>query len=136
MFIPRSNYRFRPIIRAKINRAIKSIRSENGNTESALVLIPLLVLFLITMQLGLAINFRNIDRTFAQSEASERAISGQFHSSDDILKINPFGAFNSLELLVVKKVSRIPVLLPFIGTFINRGNKTDVSGIAVMESLS
>lgn len=123
-------------LRANINRAVKGVQDESGSVESALVLIPLLILFLVTMQLGVAINFRNIDRTFAQSEASERAISGQFIATDRVMEVNPFGTFNSLGILITRKVSSIPILIPFIGSLVNRGNRTDVTGIAVLESLS
>jgi hypothetical protein len=88
------------------------------------------------MQIGIAINFRNIDRTFAQSEASERAISGQFNSGDRIMEVNPLGTFNALGILVTNRVSEIPILIPFIGSFINRGHQSQVSGIAVVENLS
>jgi dynactin complex subunit len=88
------------------------------------------------MQIGVAINFRNIDRTFAQSEASERAISGQFTSADQVMEVNPFGTFNTLGILITRKVSSIPILIPFIGSFIDRSHRSDVTGIAVVETLS
>jgi hypothetical protein len=122
-------------VRANINRAVKGLQDESGSVESALVLIPLLILFLVTMQIGVAINFRNIDRTFAQSEASERAISGQFTSADRMMEVNPFGTFNSLGILITRKVSNIPILIPFIGNFINRAHRSEVTGIAVVETL-
>jgi dynactin complex subunit len=88
------------------------------------------------MQIGVAINFRNIDRTFAQSEASERAISGQFTSADQVMEVNPFGTFNTLGILITRKVSSIPILIPFFGSFIDRSHRSDVTGIAVVETLS
>ena len=127
---------FQKVIGVKISRAVKGVQDESGSVESALVLIPLLILFLLTMQIGIAINFRNIDRTFAQSEASERAISGQFNSGDRIMEVNPLGTFNALGILVTNRVSEIPILIPFIGSFINRGHQSQVSGIAVVENLS
>jgi predicted transporter len=124
------------LVRANANGAVKGVKDESGSVESALVLIPLLILFLVTMQIGVAINFRNIDRTFAQSEASERAISGQFISTDRVMEVNPFGTFNTLGILITRKVSSIPILIPFIGTFINRSHRSEVTGIAVLEALS
>jgi dynactin complex subunit len=88
------------------------------------------------MQIGVAINFRNIDRTFAQSEASERAISGQFTSTDRVMNVNPFGRFNTLDILITRKVSSIPILIPFIGSFVNKSHRSEVTGIAVVETLS
>jgi predicted transporter len=124
------------LVRANANGAVKGVKDESGSVESALVLIPLLILFLVTMQIGVAINFRNIDRTFAQSEASERAISGQFISTDRVMEVNPLGTFNTLGILITRKVSSIPILIPFIGTFINRSHRSEVTGIAVLETLS
>jgi len=132
----RNNRSLFGMVRANANRAVKGVKDERGSVESALVLIPLLILFLVTMQIGVAINFRNIDRTFAQSEASERAISGQFTSGDRVMEVNPFGTFNSLGILITRKVSSIPVLIPFIGNFVNRGHRSDVTGIAVIETLT
>lgn len=118
------------------NGAVKGFQEEDGSVESAFVLIPLLILFLVTMQIGVAINFRNIDRTFVQSEAAERAISGQFNSKDRIMEVNPIGSSNALGILVTRKVRRIPILIPLIGSFINNGHNADLNGIAVIESLS
>ena len=132
----RNNRSLFGMVRANANRAVKGVKDERGSVESALVLIPLLILFLVTMQIGVAINFRNIDRTFAQSEASERAISGQFTSGDRVMEVNPFGTFNSLGILITRKVSSIPILIPFIGSFVNRGDRSDVTGIAVIETLT
>ena len=122
-------------LRANTNRAVKGVQDESGSVESALVLIPLLILFLLSLQIGVAINFRNIDRAFVQSDASERATSGEYISSDRALNIDSFGPFNSISILVAKKVSSIPVLVPFIGSFINRARHSDVTGIAVVEEL-
>ena len=122
--------------RANLNRAVKGAQCDSGSIESALVLIPLLILFLITLQIGVAINFRNIERTFAQSEASDRAITGQFISSDRLIEINPFGAFNSFGILITKKVTSIPILIPYLGNFLNRGHRTEISGIALIEDRS
>jgi hypothetical protein len=123
-------------IQAKTYRAVKECRSESGSVESALVLVPLLILFLITMQIGVAINLRNVERTFAQSEAAERAISGQLISTDQVIGVGPLKAFNSLGILVSRKVNNIPILLPIIGSMFNRGHSSDVTGIAVLETLS
>ena len=132
----RNNRSLFGMVRANANRAVRGVKDERGSVESALVLIPLLILFLVTMQIGVAINFRNIDRTFAQSEASERAISGQFTSGDRVMEVNPLGTFNSLGILITRKISSIPILIPFIGSFINRGHRSDVTGIAVIETLT
>ncbi|CAB4623838.1 unannotated protein [freshwater metagenome] len=122
--------------RANLDRAVKGAQCESGSVESALVMIPLLILFLITLQIGVAINFRNIDRTFAQSEASDRAISGHFLSGDQLIEIDPFGTFNSFGILITRKVTTLPILIPYIGSFLNRGHRTEITGIAVLEDRS
>ena len=124
------------LTRANINRAVKGARSESGSVESTLVLIPLLILFLITMQIGVAINFRNIDRTFAQSAASERAISGNYSTSDQVIEIDSLGPFNPLGVLISKRISNIPILLPYVGSWINRAHRTEITGIALLENLT
>ena len=113
-------------LRANTNRAVKGVQDESGSVESALVLIPLLILFLVTMQIGVAINFRNIDRTFAQSEASERAISGQFTSADRVMEVNPFGTFNTLGILITRKVSSIPILINLQNLFTSSVSQPDL----------
>jgi hypothetical protein len=52
------------------------------------------------------------------------------------MEVNPLGTFNALGILVTNRVSEIPILIPFIGSFINRGHQSQVSGIAVVENLS
>lgn len=131
----RKNCSLFEVVLANANRAVKGVKDEGGSVESALVLIPLLILFLVTMQIGVAINYRNIDRTFAQSEASERAISGQFASGDRVMEVDPFGTLNSLGILITRRVNSIPILIPFIGGFINRGHRSEVTGVAVLETL-
>ena len=122
--------------RANINRAVKGARSESGSVESTLVLIPLLILFLITMQIGMAINFRNLDRAFAQSAASERAVSGNYSTSDQVIEIDSIGPFNPLGILISKRISNIPILLPYIGSWFNRAHRIEITGIALIENLS
>jgi hypothetical protein len=88
------------------------------------------------MQIGVAINFRNIDRTFAQSGASERAISRNYSTSDQVIEIDSIGPFNPLGILISKRISNIPILLPYIGSWFNRAHRTEITGIALMENLT
>lgn len=112
---------------------IKDWKSERGSVESALVLIPLLILFLLAIQIGVAINFRNVDQIFAQSSASERAISGNLYLSDQVIDLNAPDSFQKLKLLVTRKERRIPTILPSGLIPGIRGVKTEVHGIAVIE---
>ena len=63
------------------------LQKENGNVESALVLIPMLILFLIGVQLIVATNIRNTEMALAQGEASSRAISHQYQLGDEVLEV-------------------------------------------------
>ena len=47
-------------------KPINQFSKEDGNVESALVLIPMLVLFLIGIQVIVATNIRNADMALAQ----------------------------------------------------------------------
>lgn len=49
-------------------------RSQEGVVESTLVAIPLMVLFLIAAGLIIAVNYRNLDSAYAQTDATSGAI--------------------------------------------------------------
>ena len=69
------------------NRLRAHVAREDGNVESALVIIPLLILFLIGAQVIAATNLRNADLAMAQGDAAARAISQEFHPDDEIIEI-------------------------------------------------
>ncbi|MFA5918631.1 MAG: hypothetical protein WC800_03725 [Candidatus Nanopelagicaceae bacterium] len=114
--------------------ARKLVHDERGVVESSLVMIPLILLFLITMELVAAVNFRNIDASFAQSEASARAITGLLSPSDEIAILGTRNSGKSLRMLISH---RGRPLLGFSGPLPLVSNSdfysTDVVGIAVME---
>lgn len=68
-------------------RAHHYLRQEDGNVESALVLIPMLILFLISAQLIVATNIRNTEMALAQGDASARAISHMFQPGDEVIEV-------------------------------------------------
>ena len=109
--------------------------NESGNIESAMVIIPLLVLFLIGAQLIVATNMRTLDMAITQSHASERAITGVLYASDEVIDLNSPDAFEKIRILVTHKSRAIPQLLPNLIAMISRSPRVDVSGIAVMEKL-
>ena len=109
--------------------------NESGNIESAMVIIPLLVLFLIGAQLIIATNMRTLDMAITQSHASERAITGVLYASDEVIDLNSPDAFEKIRILVTHKSRAIPQLLPNLIAMISRSPRVDVSGIAVMEKL-
>jgi hypothetical protein len=108
---------------------------QEGAVESALAIIPLMALFLITVALIVAVNYRNIDLTFAQSAASTEAISSVVANSDEVISFSSSHSFDDLRLVVSHHSRILPRLIPAlsflngVGTF-----ATDVSSFAVMES--
>lgn len=112
----------------------RHLRENRGNVESALVLIPLLVLFLIGMQMSLAIHSRNIGRIEAQNSASVRAISGEFESGDSFIHIESSGDSQDLDLLITRKEATVLSLLPGFLTGGSSTHEVDVSGVAVVEN--
>lgn len=116
---------------------VKKIRrDQKGVVESALVVIPLMALFLITVELIVAVNFRNLDLTYAQSEAATVAISSVVPNSDEVISFSSPSSFEQLRLVVAHRTRLLPRLIPAL-PFLNgvRSPSTEVSGIAVMERL-
>ena len=112
----------------------KFIRDESGNVESAMVLIPLLFLFLSTTQIVSAIHIRNYDQSDVQSQASSRAISGSYSKTDLILNIPSSSGYEDQKVLVVSKRSDIPLLIPGLSKWFGGKLQSDVTGVAVIES--
>ncbi len=110
------------------------IKDESGNIESAMVLMPLLLLFLCSIQLVSAIQIRNFDQSEVQSQASTRAISGTFAETDSIINISSSNPFEDQLLLIVSKRRDIPILIPGLSKVLGGKLQSDVKGIAVVES--
>jgi len=112
------------------------INGEEGVVESTLVMIPLLALFLLTLEIIIAINFRNVDLTLTQSDASTRAISSVVSSEDEVLDFKSRHSLDSIRVLVTHKKRTLPQLVP---RFLLPGEVGDhsleVTGFAVMEEL-
>lgn len=62
------------------------VAGEDGNVESALVIIPLMILFLIGAQIIAATNIRNADLAMAQGDAAARAIFKSFIPTMKLLR--------------------------------------------------
>ena len=114
--------------------ALQIARDDRGNAESTLVLVPLLILFLIGMQISLATHSRNVERMKVQDEASVRAISGDFQESDNFIHIESSGDGQNLDLLVTHREKGIKDFIPgFLGgATSDRG--VSVDGIAIVEN--
>ena len=109
------------------------IASEKGSAESAMVLIPLLFLFLCGAQLTSTVFIRNFELAKVQSEASTRSISNELQSSDSVIEIDTPDRFQKLRLLVVRKQRDLPSMVPGLASFLGGSLKSEVTGISVME---
>jgi len=112
----------------------KKLQEENGNVESALVLIPLLILFLIGVQLIVATNLRNADLALAQGDAATRAISHQFETGDQIVDLG--GRIEKIRILITHRSHTLPQLVSGLAALMGGDPITDVVGIAVIEPVS
>jgi hypothetical protein len=109
-------------------------RDQEGVVESALVIIPLMALFLIAIELIVVVNFRNMDLTYAQSAATTEAITSVVPSSDEVISLSSPRSFDELRLVVTHRTRLLPRLLPALPFLSGVGTpSTEVSGIAVME---
>ena len=117
-------------------RLLVLLRKDRGNVESAMVLIPLLTLFLVGIQLIIATNLRNGDLALAQSDASSRAISGEVNYSDEIIELDSPDPFTHIRLLISSRRSLVPRIVPGLVELLGGAPTTDVKGIAVMEEVN
>jgi len=111
-------------------------KNEDGNVESALVLVPLLVLFLIAIELVVATNLRNSDFALAQGDATRRAISGQLLPSDRVIELNSPDSFAHMKLLISHRKHSLPQLVPGLIALLGGKAVVEVNGVAVMETIN
>lgn len=109
----------------------KTLREERGSVESALVVIPLMTLFLISFQLVLTINNRNIDAAYAQSSATHSAITGRFESGDRVVNWSSADSTHDLRAVVSTHNQNLPNLVPFLGS---KDRATSVHGFSILEN--
>ena len=120
--------------RKSVAKVITSLRKDDGNVESAMVLIPLLILFLIGIQLIIATNLRNTDAALAQGDASRRAISGEVYSTDEVIELDSPDRFASIKILITHRRTTVPQIVPGLIALMGGSPSTDVKGTAIMES--
>jgi hypothetical protein len=113
-------------------RIFQLLQKEDGNVESALVLIPMLILFLIGMQLIVATNIRNTEMALAQGDASARAISHQYQLGDEVLEVG--GRIQKIQVLVTHRTHILPQIVPGLVALMGGNPVADVVGIAVIEA--
>ena len=107
------------------------LHKEDGNAESALVLIPMLILFLIGVQLIVATNIRNTEMALAQGDASARAISHQYQKGDEVLEVG--GRIEKIQVLITHRTHVLPQIVPGLVALMGGIPVSDVVGIAVIE---
>jgi len=107
---------------------------DDGNVESALVLIPMLFLFLIGAQVIAATNLRNADLAMAQGEAAERAISQEFNVEDEVMEIG--GGVEKIRVLITHRSHSVLQLVPGLIQIFGGAPKTQVVGISVIEPIN
>ncbi len=109
------------------------IRSEEGSVESALVVIPLMALFLISFQLVLTVTNRNILASYAQSSATHSSITGQFVNGDRVINLDSPDAFKELKAVVSTRNRQLPNLVPLLD---QRDRQLRVNGFSILEGQS
>ena len=109
------------------------VRSEDGSVESALVVIPLLALFLISFQLVLTVTNRNILASYTQSSATHSSITGQFVNGDRVIDLDSPDAFKELKAVVSTRNRQLPNLVPFLD---QRDRQLRVNGFSILEGQS
>ena len=111
---------------------VRYLHSDKGNVESALVIVPLLALFLATLQLIATVNYRNVDMTKTQNKAGYQAVWQQVNPGDQEIKLASGSPFEKLRLLVVKAEREVPQIFPGISALLG-GKKIRTTGTAVIE---
>lgn len=125
------------------------VRDQKGVVESTLVIIPLMALFLITVELIVAVNYRNIDASLVQSDASMRALTSPTTSvslmtstssdsvnatRNEIVIFSPRSSSQGFQIVIAHRNRTLPHFLmnfPFLSS--GHVRSTDVVGVAVME---
>ena len=120
----------KPAKGAKV-KSLQFLQKEDGNVESTLVLIPMLILFLIGVQLIVATNIRNTEMALAQGDASARAISHQYQLGDEVLEVG--GRIQKIQVLVTHRTHMLPQIVPGLVALMGGNPVSDVVGIAVIE---
>lgn len=117
-----------------MRRIFNFFKSEKGNVESALTLIPLLFLFLLGMQLATIAHQRNILSAKVQDDASVRAISGEFKSGDEFVHIESSGDGQNFDLIITRGEAGLLNRLPFFLSGQTSKRVIEVQGFAVIEN--
>jgi hypothetical protein len=112
-------------------KSLSNLKKDDGNVESALVLIPMLILFLIGVQLIVATNIRNAEMALAQGDAAARAISHQYQLGDEVYEVG--GRIEKIQVLITHRTHLLPQIVPGLVALMGGRPVSDVVGIAVIE---
>lgn len=118
-------------VRNLMRKISRLLADERGNVESSLVLVPLLILFLVGMQLATTVHARNTTLLEAQADATRRAISGEFVSGDEFIHIDTSGDGQNLDLLVTSRRMSVMDLLP---GFLSGSREINLHGLSIIEN--
>lgn len=121
-------------VRNLMRKVSRFLADERGNVESSLVLVPLLILFLVGIQLATAVHGRNITLMSAQADATRRAISGEFMSGDQFIHIDTSGDGQNLDLLVTSRRMSLADLLPGFLSGQSVKREINLHGLAIIEN--
>jgi len=119
------------LVKAIKEKSLRNLKKDDGNVESALVLVPMLTLFLIGVQLIVATNIRNAEMALAQGDAAARAISHQYQVGDEVLEIG--GRIEKIQVLITHRTHLLPQIVPGLVALMGGNPVSDVVGIAVIE---
>ena len=112
-------------------KSLSNLKKDDGNVESALVLIPMLILFLIGVQLIVATNIRNAEMALAQGDAAARAISHQYQLGDEVYEVG--GRIEKIQVLITHRTHLLPQIVPGLVALMGGRPVSNVVGIAVIE---
>ena len=112
-------------------KSLSNLKKDDGNVESALVLVPMLTLFLIGVQLIVATNIRNAEMALAQGDAAARAISHQYQLGDEVYEVG--GRIEKIQVLITHRTHLLPQIVPGLVALMGGRPVSDVVGIAVIE---
>ena len=118
---------FSPISR-KLHQLLRELRDERGNVESALTLIPLMLLFLSVLQICISVYSRDTYSQITQGAVAFTAMgdgSSQSWSSNPIALPLPGGG----SVLVGEREIKVPAISPLLPA----GDSFGTTGVAVQE---
>ncbi len=121
-------------VRNLMRKISRLLADERGNVESSLVLVPLLILFLVGMQLATTVHARNTTLLEAQADATRRAISGEFVSGDEFIHIDTSGDGQNLDLLVTSRRMSVMDLLPGFLSGQSSSREINLHGLSIIEN--